>query len=352
MRLTRRGWALVALVGFGLLMAWESGARSLNALVVPLVLALAAGVVTVARAGEPTVTRAPIEAGHVGDGRPVELEFDVGSSTPATVADAVGDGLSARGNVAETILTDDGYRYEVTLLERGEHEVGPVSVTVTDVLGLVRRRFTDDGRGRVLVYPRVYDLRGSASAELRALADGARGYERDEFDHLREYERGDSLRDVHWKSAARRPDDELMVKEFADQDAAGRVDLVAESAPGRADEMATAAASVAASLLAAGVPVRVAVPDGEREASDERSGRRALFELLATTGPGDRSERERREADVLIRSDGRGTVVRTEAGQVPFDRLRVDESASEDDRRPSDGARSAGGTPSGSGVVA
>ena len=327
MRLTRRGWATVAFAVVCLFLAWDAGARSLNAVVAPLLVALLAGVVAVVRAGEPTVSRSPVEPAHVGDVRTVELAFDVDSPTPATVDDAVGDGLAARGNVATTTLTGDGYRYELECLERGDRAVGPVTVTVTDVLGLVQRRVADDGRTRVLVYPRVYELRAEASAELRGLVDAAYGYDRDEFDHLRAYERGDSLRDVHWKSAAKRPDAELMVREFADRDDAGRIDVVAESTPGRTDEMATAAASVATSLLAAGISVRLVVPDGDRRVTAGQNGRRSLLELLATTGPGEQPPRVRRDADVLIRADDRGTAVRIDGRTTPFDRLRVDASA-------------------------
>ena len=354
MRLTGRGWAVVALVGFCLLMAWEFGARSLNAVVVPLVVSLLAGVVSVARLTDLSVSRAPVEPGHVGDTRTVGLEFDVGSTTLATVSDAVGDGVAAHGNVAKTTLTDDGYRYEIDLLERGDHEIGPLTVTVTDALGLVTRRFSDDATVRVLVYPRVFDVRGGPGAELRALTDAAYGYERDEFDHLREYERGDPLRDVHWKSAAKRADDELLVKEFTPDDERGRVDLVAESAPGWTDELATATASVATHLLEAGVTVDVTVPDGSRSVTADRGARRELFALLATTGPGERPPRERRNADVSIRADGSGTVVRIDGQPIPFDRLRADDdpSVGDDPAVTARGERSGHRSTSDSGVVA
>jgi uncharacterized protein (DUF58 family) len=85
--------------------------------------------------------------------------------------------------------------------------VGPISLGLTDPFGLSRRRFAAAGIDEVTVCPRVHDIvaptraatrdEGAAEASARA-----RSPEGDEFLHLREYEVGDDLRRVHWRSTA------------------------------------------------------------------------------------------------------------------------------------------------------
>lgn len=318
MRPTGRGLAVVVVVIASLAMARAFGPRALNAVVAPLAVAALVGLIAVVRASEPTIDRRPVAAGFPGETRPVSLSIDGGGATPARIDDAVDDGLSATGNVATTTLTDD-YRYEIELEERGEHELGPLSIAVTDAFGLVRRRFELPDRGRVLVYPRVYELRGDG-AELRSALSATRGFDRGEFDHLREYERGDPVRDVHWTATAKRADDELLVAAHAADGDGRTATIVAEASPGQGDEMAAATASVATALLEAAVPVRVVTPEGTRSASG-RDDRRALLELLATVGPGEVEGDDRREADVLVRADAGGTVVVVGDREFPFDRL-------------------------------
>ncbi len=321
MRVTRRGWGIVAVVGFCLVVAWKFGPRSLDAIVVPLVVALVAGVVTVARVDEPHVSRVAIENGFVGERRTVSLEADVDRPIAASLADDVGRGLSATGNVAATTLAPErGYSYELELECRGEHEVGPLSLSVTDAFGLVERRFESDRTTRVVVYPPVYDLRGGAGDDLALLASAVHESRKEEFDHLREYEHGDSLRNVHWRSVAKRPAGDLLVKEFTAREDDGTITVAAESVPGTTDELAAATASVVTYVLESAVPVDVVVPDGSASAT-ARHDRRDVLELLATVGPGTLAAETRREADVLIRTDEDGTAVTIDGREVPFERL-------------------------------
>ncbi|WP_114576136.1 DUF58 domain-containing protein [Saliphagus sp. LR7] len=341
MKLTRRGYAVVAVVAGCLVMAWLYGARSLNALVAPLLLALLAAVVAVSRAEAPTVERAAVEDGFVGERRTVSLSLTAGNPIAATVEDEVGDGLATireapseswrEGIVADpeadavadlTIAEGSEVTYDVRLTARGERTVGPVTVTVRDVLGLVSREFSVAATGRVLVYPEVYDLRGASRRDLRTLALAIREGSREEFDHLREYDRGDSLRDVHWKSTAKRADGELVVKEFVADDDVGEVALLAEAGRDRADQMATATASVATYLLESGVRVSVATPAGSLPSRAGHDHHLEALRLLARTGDGIATDRARREADVVVRADETGTVVAVGEETIPFDRFR------------------------------
>ncbi|WP_254766598.1 DUF58 domain-containing protein [Salinilacihabitans rarus] len=326
MRLTTRGLGAVAVVAFAVVMAAAFGARALNGLVVPLLVALAGAVVSVARTDGPTVGRRPVEAGFPGERRTVEVTVETDSPTAASVADAVGDGLSAPETRVETTL-DEGttYEYDLRLDSRGERRVGPLSVVVTDVLGLVEQRFEDGRTTPVLVYPRVYDLRGGAGYDLRLLTDEVREGDREEFDYLREYRRGDALRDVHWKSAAKRVDDELVVKEFVADETVGSTMIAVEPAPrGDEEELLAAAASVARYLLEREVAVGLLVAGDSLPPDTGDRHRHELLRTLALADLAPLDERDRRRADVVIHAGAGGAAVDVGGREIPFDRLRGD----------------------------
>ncbi|AHG00484.1 hypothetical protein HALLA_18460 [Halostagnicola larsenii XH-48] len=326
MRPTRRGVGVVAVLAFSFVMAWQYGTRSLTAIIFPLLVVSLTAVATASRTDEPAITRTPVEAGFIGEQRTVEIGIEPDTPISATIHDTVDtDGLTAEetGNAAETtIAAKCRFRYDVRLESRGEHEVGPLSIVVTDLLGLVKRRFEDEQTTSVLVFPRIYDLTGGSKRELQLLADAAGLNSREEFDHLREYVRGDSLRDVHWKSAAKRPDDELVVKEFVADEERGSASIAAECIPGREDAMATAVASVATYLLEFGVSVGVELPEVHRPPATGREHHRAILRSLAVVEAGELDERAKATADVLVHSDANGTVVLVDGHEIPFDRLR------------------------------
>ena len=322
MRPTRRGWTVIALVGFCAIMAWAYGGRSLNAVVVPLIVVTVAAVLAVSRVEEPIVHREAIEPGFPGETRPVRLSIETNGPTSATLLDDVGDGLTAENAVSETTIDDgDTIEYDLRLERRGEHAVGPVTIVITDVLGLVKRRFESRRTTSVLVYPRVHDLRGGARHDLQLLADAAKEYDREEFDHLREYERGDDLRDIHWKTTAKRPDEELVVKEFIADERTGSATVAGECDPGRDDEMAAAVASVATYLRQMDVAVGVSVPAGRLPPEEGEGHYLDVLALLAVTGSGTLDPTVEAEADVVIQVDGTGATVHVDGHEIPFDRL-------------------------------
>ncbi len=99
-------------------------------------------------------------------------------------------------------------------LERGVHTLGPLVARITDPLGLAEYRCTLAGRDRLVVTPVVVTLTGMpAGGELGTGAAGAgrvgAGTGQDAV-LVRTYRQGDDLRQVHWRTTARR--DELMVR--------------------------------------------------------------------------------------------------------------------------------------------
>jgi uncharacterized protein (DUF58 family) len=317
MSVTRRGLAVFGICVLALGLGATFGARALNAVVVPALVALIAGWISVRRVGQPTVTRSRPAPGFPGEGREITLDIESGDATSATVRETVGDGLSAD---TSPITTDVPGRvaYDCRYERRGERAIGPATVTVGDALGLFERDFRAATRTDALVDPPVRGLSGDARRVLVGGSEGGTVDDRGEFDALREYVSGDPLRDVHWKSSAKR--DEFVVTEFAPEQEREGLAIVAEAAPGKADEMATAAASVACWLLDRGIEIDLVTPDG-RLFGVEVGTRERVLALLARAGAGRVATGSKEVADVTIAADVGGTTVTVDGETYPFDRL-------------------------------
>jgi len=318
-RLTRRGRAVLAVAVVAFLMAWGFGGRSLNAVVVPAVALLAVGGVSVWRLDRPTVTRRAPEYGHVGQAKPVALALDSGRSFAATVRDGVPTGLTADATI-ETVAGEDELGYDLELSSRGVHTLGPIRVTASDLFGLWERTFYYGDTTAVVVFPRVRPL-----AETATLLSGYVGLtdEREQFDGLREYERGDALRDVNWKASAKRPAGELFVTKFVGTGSTDRVTLAAEAATHRTDSVAEATASVAVHLLDAGLAVGLVTPQGRIDPGTGDEQRRRLLALLARLERGRLRSLHARDADLVVRAppDGGHVQVDVAGGVHRFDEL-------------------------------
>jgi transglutaminase-like putative cysteine protease/uncharacterized protein (DUF58 family) len=159
-------------------------------------------------------------------------------------------------------------RYELPTKRRGALTVGPLTVCVGDPFGLVERRDEVAGTARLVVHPRIHPvlaLPGSPTREARqGRTSPARSARGDDFFALREYEVGDDLRRVHWRSTARMGDlmlrqDELRFGEVA------TVLLDTRAAAHRGDSFERAlevAASVAAALVEDGRRLRFVTTGG------------------------------------------------------------------------------------------
>ena len=117
--------------------------------------------------------------------------------------------------------TDKIFAYNLRPVKRGEYNFGSTNVYVSSPIGLVRRRFKFEGTKIVPVYPSYLQMK---KYELMAISDrlteaGVKRIRRVghsmEFEHIKEYIRGDDYRTINWKATARKA--ELMVNYFEDE---------------------------------------------------------------------------------------------------------------------------------------
>jgi uncharacterized protein (DUF58 family) len=306
---------LLAVALAALVLGARYGARSLDALVVPSLVALAFGAVQVYRGADPSVRRSTPVPGFPGERRTVRAT--VTSDLPCDVSERCEAGL--RPVDADARLPGGrAYEYDLELRERGEHVLGPASIVQRDTLGLVARATEGAATTPVLVYPSVVPV--SNRTVFAGLVERSGTEERESFDRLREYTRSDSLRDINWKASAKREADEFVVTEFAAEDEGG-LSVVCEADAGHADAMATAAASVVTYLLDANLLVSLAAPAGECEEARGEEQRNRCLELLARTGPGTLRGGQADRADVHVRATDEGVRVRVGDRRHPFERL-------------------------------
>lgn len=303
--LTRRGQGAVLVIVAAVVFAYLFGERSLNAAAAPAVVALLAGGLQVRYAADPTVERTPPTPGFPGESREVTLAVE-GGTTVLDLVESVPEALGGDREYAFSTTTPGEHTYELRYDGRGVHELGPTTVTVKDVFGLVQRRYTRGGTDDVVVYPAVYAI--ADRTELASLLRESVTAERQEFDDLREYVPGDPMRDIHWKSSAKQPE-ELIVREFAGREPAGQIDVAATTAPSDVDQMAAATASIVLALLEQNVTVDVSVPGARLRVEPRQRDRTRLLEVLARTEAGKVGSEEWEGADVQISGNsGRVTV--------------------------------------------
>ncbi|MFB6253821.1 MAG: DUF58 domain-containing protein, partial [Halobacteriaceae archaeon] len=253
---TRRGYALMGIVVSSIVMGWVFGARSLNAVVMPALGMLLIGFYQGIQIERPEFSRRAPPNGTVGESIPIKWDLDTQYQVTATVREEIADGLTG-DNKANLVIGNNTFSYDLGLRRRGIHRIGPVDIKTTDVFGLWKREFFYGDTQTIAAFPKVQPLYESAG-----LLQGYVGLtdERDQFDGVREYQRGDALRDIDWKHSAKRNYGEFIVTEFAGEGATRRVNIAIDPAGPRVDSAAEATASVAAHLLEEGLSVGLITP--------------------------------------------------------------------------------------------
>lgn len=220
--MTRRGWLTLLLGAATYVVAWLFGAKALYPVATGLVLAPVAAVGWVWLAAGPMRLQRRAGKGVLLEGGDVWVGLDVQPESRIPAAGiAITETIARFGDQVTTLArTGTGYRgtYVLERVPRGRYVVEQARATVDDPFGLARADVDLDARGSLLVYPRLVPLDRLFSESGAHAQDGRRLLLRrpSGFDlhSVREYEQGESLRKVHWKTTARRG--QLMVKELED----------------------------------------------------------------------------------------------------------------------------------------
>lgn len=113
------------------------------------------------------------------------------------------------------------FDYKLRPAKRGEYNFGSTNIYVSSPIAFVKRRYKFEGEKIVPVYPSYIQMK---KYELMAISDrlteaGIKKTRRIghsmEFEHIKEYVRGDDYRTINWKATARKA--QLMVNHFEDE---------------------------------------------------------------------------------------------------------------------------------------
>jgi uncharacterized protein (DUF58 family) len=136
-------------------------------------------------------------------------------------------------------------RYELPAVPRGRYRFEPVRIRVEDPFGLARAELAVGEHQALVVYPRLVEIDRLFSEGGSHAQDGRRlllrrptGFE---LHSVREYQQGESLRNVHWRSTAHRG--ALMIKELEDAPR-DEVCVLLDGLPERFDVAVRAAGSI------------------------------------------------------------------------------------------------------------
>lgn len=285
--LTRRGvFVLVAgvvLTAAGWLLGWPElvvlGVAALVAVVVALVWLGARPRVEVVREIEPD----RVVAGGIAFGRVKVFNATKRASFAFTARERFGDAmidvpiprLPAGGRKSTT--------YRLPSTRRGVVPVGPMSIGRGDPLGLVRAERDHGDVITLWVHPRHHPLSPLPSSLTRSLegpTSDAAPNGTITFHALREYVRGDDLRQVHWRSTAKTGT--LMVRQHVDTSLPDATIVVDSRSSAHTDESLEVAMEVTASVVLASTtrhfPVQVRTTGGLELSS--RGGGNASQEIL------------------------------------------------------------------------
>jgi uncharacterized protein (DUF58 family) len=221
--LTSRGRLALLLGGALYVVAWGFGSKPLYPVALGFLLVVAVAALTVHLAARPMrYRRSGGAAEHLeGDDVTVDVELEPRGFLGLASAVVV-ERLGKLGERRIPLRREGRFlrgRYVLESLPRGRYGVDEAVAVIDDPFGLERAEVTLPAQGALLVFPRLVELDGLFSEAGQRAHDGRRLLLRRPtgFDvhSVREYEEGESLRKVHWRTTARRG--RLMVKELQDE---------------------------------------------------------------------------------------------------------------------------------------
>jgi uncharacterized protein (DUF58 family) len=217
--MTHRGRLALVLGCVTYLAAWAFGSKVLYPVALGLPVAVLLAWLWTALANRPLQLRRRLPGGERLEGDDVEIRVELAAERPLVPARwTLREQIGKLGERTTTLTADGRARYLLERLPRGRYAFEGSVAVIEDPLGLERVEQPLSAPGALLVYPRLVELDRLFSESGRRSPDGRRLLLRRQsgFDlhSVREYEHGDSLRKVHWRSTARRA--QLMVKELED----------------------------------------------------------------------------------------------------------------------------------------
>ena len=215
--LTPRGRLALGLGCTTYLAAWALGSKPLYPVALGLISAVVLARLWTRLAGRPVELRRRLPAGErfAGDDIQVRLELLSPRRLPATLL--LRERIGKLGE-RETPVARGKASYMLEGLARGRYGFEDTTAVIEDPFGFDRVELPLPTPGALLVYPRLAELDRLFSESGAAARDGRRLLLRrpSGFDlhSVRDYQQGESLRMVHWRSTAKRG--QLMVKELED----------------------------------------------------------------------------------------------------------------------------------------
>lgn len=156
---------------------------------------------------------------------------------------------------------------ELPTNRRGVFKVGPLDITRADPFGLVRSGEAEEGVAKLWVHPQIHPVEPFPTGVARDLEGPERGEALEggvTFHTLRDYVRGDDLRQIHWRSSARV--NKLMVRHNVDTHQPRSLVVLDNRAAsydgGSFEDAVRAAASIVVASMSRGFEFRLITTDG------------------------------------------------------------------------------------------
>jgi uncharacterized protein (DUF58 family) len=292
--MTARGRLVLALGVLVYAVAWIFGSRALYPVAIGLLLAVPLAWAWVGLANRPLRVRRRAPERDVLEGEDVEVEIEVEPTAPVPPPSLTCVERLGRLGERQLVFRPNGRRlvggYTLHGVRRGRYAIEPLRLALEDPFGLYRVEQMRGDAQALLVYPRLAQIERVFAEGAAPQQDGRRLLLRrpSGFDlhSVREYEQGESLRNVHWKTTARRG--RLMVKELEDAPRDEVAVLLDGEVAAGFDLAVRAAGSILQAYVRRGRRCVLVVNSARREVQQVRSDagewRRAL-ELLAAAEP-------------------------------------------------------------------
>ena len=201
--------------------AWGFGTDVMFPVAVGLAVAPALAYIWVRALSQPMRLRRTLGTHELVEGSDLAVGLEIRADGPLPARATLVDRLEHTGPLEATMLRRARVlrgRHLIESAPRGRYRLYRAVLRISDPFGLAQADISLDRTDALLVYPRVYQLDGlftdtgvAGGESSRILLHRTSGYD---LHSIRDFQHGESLRRVHWRSTAKRR--RLMVKEMQD----------------------------------------------------------------------------------------------------------------------------------------